>query len=162
MTTYYCIHGATNNGDGTTSAEAGSPGGVGAFNNAFDCLDGTEAGLGAAPWVVNFKTNHSGSDITLTYTSDYYPAEGAGATNRVTFIFDDGTIWPGEFGTFSMIFDAGKLIGSDGSNDGDVSPTTDFIAQIPDGLIIGLNYDTGNALARFKFSEGLKQIINQA
>jgi hypothetical protein len=100
MTKYYCIHGSTHNGNGTTSAEAASGGAVGAFNNAINCLDGSESSISNGDTVV-FKTNHSGADIQITLSSTITILGGAVNAIR-TYVFDDGTIWDGEGGYFYL------------------------------------------------------------
>ena len=112
MSTYYCIHGATNNGDGTTSAEAATPGGVGAFNDAIACLNGSEAGLSGAPtpYKIVYKTNHGAANITASTTSALTLNTGVDSDNAITHVFDDGTDWPGEGGVFTLQMDASAAI----------------------------------------------------
>ena len=146
MTTYYCIHGATNNGDGTTSAEAGSLGGVGAFNNAKTCLLGTEAGLTAPPYTIIYKTNHNATDITVTQTGDATFGYGVGYPNRVTNIFDDGTTWAGESGQFTFQFNSsGTLTSTDGTTDDLLNNyVCDLIALAPYGFALAVNYSSSS------------------
>lgn len=98
MTTRYCIDGATYNGDGTSSAEAASAGGVGAYNDVLACMrndanytvsagdicivKSSPAGTGGGNRVVPISTTvgvQAGSDLTP-------------AGMRV-FLIDDGTTW---------------------------------------------------------------------
>jgi hypothetical protein len=145
MTTYYCIDGATNNGDGTTSVDAA---GTGAFNDALACLNGTESGLGAAPYTVIFKTNHSGSDISITTSSTLNLDCAATRATTNTWIFDDGTIWPGESGTFSIEFTGGRPNTTENSN------FLNIIALLPYGLQFVRNYGTNSSVA-FEIPDGL-------
>jgi len=96
MATYYCRHGETNNGDGTTSAAAASGGGVGAFNNALACLDGTQAGIADGD-TIYFKV---GAGVTLTLVAALTIAGAANGGSLRSYIFDNGTVWPGDAGTF--------------------------------------------------------------
>ncbi len=102
MADRYLILGAAFNGDGTSSAEATSNGGVGAWNQQ-TILTGTAPSFGtlSAGDIVHIRSlTSSGGDITLTYNVNTTFGNAA-ATNAdpIVFAFDDGTIWPGVNGT---------------------------------------------------------------
>ncbi len=98
----YLILNAAFNGDGTSSAEATSNGGVGAWNQQ-TILTGTAPSFGtlSAGDVVHIRSlTSSGGNITLTYNVNTTFGNTA-ATNAapIVWAFDDGTIWPGVNGT---------------------------------------------------------------
>lgn len=104
MADKYIIHGATFNGDGTSSAAAASNGGVGAWNN-INVLEGTAPAFGtlAAGDVVYIRSKDAaGADITRTLTASVSMGSAAAtAASFITWVLDDGATWPGIDGTFT-------------------------------------------------------------
>lgn len=98
MADRYIIHGATFNGDGTSSAAASSNGGVGAWNN-INILEGTAPAFGtlaAGDTVYIRSKDAAGADITRTMTAPLSMGSAAATAGAfITWIIDDGTVWPG-------------------------------------------------------------------
>ena len=110
MATRYCVHGATNNGDGTTSAEASTPGGTGAYNDFTECLKNSAnytVSAGDVCYVKSSPAGAGGGDLTITETSATTIANGSSITSLRTFIIDDGTTWA-QSGT--LIFEASTSV----------------------------------------------------
>ena len=101
MADKYIFHGATFNGDGTSSAEATSNGGVGAWNN-INVQEGVAPAYGvlAAGDTINIRSKDSaGNDITRTISSNTtFGTSAATSAGWVTWVIDDGTVWPGVVG----------------------------------------------------------------
>lgn len=102
MANKYLIHGATFNGDGSSSAEATSDGGVGAWNN-INIFQGTAPTYGtlAAGDVVFIRSKSAaGADISVT-TGVALSMGSAAATETapITWVIDHGVVWPGVSGT---------------------------------------------------------------
>lgn len=98
MANKYIIHGATFNGDGTSSAEATSNGGVGAWNT-ITYFEGTAPAYGtlAAGDVVYIRSKDAGgSNITRTLSANMNLGS-ASATygSRITWVIDGGLVWSG-------------------------------------------------------------------
>lgn len=98
MATRYCIHGATNNGDGTTSAEASTPGGTGAYNNFRSCLLNSASytvAAGDTCYVKSSPAGAGGGDVTVSVTTTTTIAAGSGTapTGIRRFVIDDGSVW---------------------------------------------------------------------
>lgn len=98
MANKYIIHGATYNGNGTSSAEATSNGGVGAWNT-ITYFEGTAPVYGtlAAGDVVYIRSKDAGgSNITRTLSANMNLGS-ASATygSRITWVIDGGMIWSG-------------------------------------------------------------------
>lgn len=106
MANKFIIVGAANNGDGTASNEAASPGAAGAWNS----LDGTYGVFhGAAPQYgtaiaagdtiyIRCKTS-AGANITITITANVWLGSAAPSQNApVKWVLDNGTMWPGVTG----------------------------------------------------------------
>lgn len=108
MANKYIIHGATYNGDGTSSAEATSDGGVGAWNN-INIFQGTAPTYGtlAAGDVVYIRSKDaSGNDITVTVstTGNYYlGSSSANASLGLRWVIDGGTVWSGVSGVVKYV-----------------------------------------------------------
>lgn len=98
MANKYIIHGATFCGDGTSSAEATSNGGVGAWNT-ITYFEGTAPAYGtlAAGDVVYIRSKDAGgSNITRTLAANMnLGSASATYAARITWIIDGGTIWSG-------------------------------------------------------------------
>lgn len=98
----FIIHGATFNGNGTTSAAATSNGGVGAWNN-INVLEGTAPAFGtlaAGDTVYIRSKDAAGADITRTATANVtFGNSAATSAGWITWVIDDGTIWPGVVGS---------------------------------------------------------------
>lgn len=98
MANKYIIHGAAFNGDGTSSAEATSNGGVGAWNT-ITYFEGTAPAYGtlAAGDVVYIRSKDAGgSNITRTLSANMNLGS-ASATygSRITWVIDGGLVWSG-------------------------------------------------------------------
>lgn len=105
MANKYIIHGATYNGDGTTSSEAASNGAAGAWNT-IDYMTGTTPVYGAINNgdTINIRSKSSaGADITVTLAANITLGK-AGATvgSQITWRLDGGTIWPGINGVLTF------------------------------------------------------------
>jgi hypothetical protein len=104
MADRYIIHGATFNGNGTSSAAAASNGGVGAWNN-INVLEGTAPGFGtlaAGDTVYIRSKDAAGADITRTMTAAVsLGSTAATLANYITWVLDDGTRWPGVDGVLT-------------------------------------------------------------
>lgn len=104
MANKYIRHGATYNGDGTTSAAAASDGGVGAWNslNVFEGTAPAFGSLGAGDVVYIRSKNEAGADISTTMTAlRNIGSTAATATSPITWIIDNGAVWPGIDGTIT-------------------------------------------------------------
>lgn len=104
MANKYIRHGATYNGDGTTSAEASSNGAAGAWNN-INVFEGTAPAYGtlAAGDVVYIRSKDAaGADISVTMAAGKTFGSSVGiASSWVTWILDNGTVWSGINGTLT-------------------------------------------------------------
>lgn len=107
MADRYLIQGATYYGDGTTSAEATSNGGVGAWNN-INILAGTAPTYGtlASGDVVYIRSKTgagANADITVTFNAaDINLGSTAGtAAAPITWVLDNGTKWSSIDGTLT-------------------------------------------------------------
>ena len=115
MATRYCVHGATNNGDGTTSAEASTPGGTGAYNDFTECLKNSAnytVSAGDVCYVKSSPAGAGGGDLTITETTLTTIAAGSNITSLRNFIIDDGTTWA-QSGT--LIFECSTSVWTLGS-----------------------------------------------
>ena len=104
MANKYIIHGAMYCGDGTSSAEATSNGGVGAWNSR-TFMEGVAPPYGAlaAGDVVYIRSKDaSGNNLALTLAGNIYIGSTvATAANWTTWILDNGDVWPGIDGTLT-------------------------------------------------------------
>lgn len=98
MADKFIIHGAAFNGDGTSSVEATSNGGVGAWNN-INIFTGTAPGYGSlnAGDVVYIRSKTSaGADITITSASQILcGSANATSGSPIHWVLDNGATWPG-------------------------------------------------------------------
>lgn len=105
MANKYIRHGATFNGDGTSSALATSNGGVGAWNT-ITYFTGTTPAYGvlaAGDRIYIRSKSEADSDISLINSTLTYPGSSvATVSNMVTWIIDAGTIWPGISGVVTI------------------------------------------------------------
>ena len=105
MANKYIRHGETYCGDGTTSAAAASDGAVGAWND-INVMEGTAPAYGAlaAGDVVYIRSlDAAGAAITRTLTAArLLGSTAATATNPITWILDDGTVWSGINGVLTF------------------------------------------------------------
>lgn len=93
MSNKYIVHGATYDGDGTTSAEATSNGGVGAWSNLINIMTAAPTyGSLAAGDVVNI-CSYRGGNINIAMTASKTMITVATQTAPIWWIVDDGTIW---------------------------------------------------------------------
>lgn len=115
MPNKYIIVGAAFNGDGTTSSEAASNGGVGAWNG-LDVMEGTApsamtpvgAGSVAAGDVVYIRSKTSaGADISRAYTAVTLGSSAGTLASPVTWVLDNGAIWAGVDGTLTYTSSTG-------------------------------------------------------
>lgn len=104
MANRYIRHGATFNGDGTSSNLATVDGGVGAWNT-ITYLEGTTPAFGsiAAGDVVYIRSkDEAGSDITRVLSANVTIGSAAStATNPIVWILDNGTVWDGISGVLT-------------------------------------------------------------
>ncbi len=103
MANKYLIHGAAYCGDGTTSAEAPSNGAAGAWNN-INVLEGSAPAYGTLVNgdVVNIRSKTSaGADIMRTLAASVTLGSSFNPTTSVTWVLDDGSIWPGVSGVLT-------------------------------------------------------------
>lgn len=104
MANKYIIHGATFNGDGTSSAEATSNGGVGAWNT-ITYFEGTAPAYGtlAAGDVVYIRSKDAaGSNITRTMTANTTVGSASATSGSwITWVVDNGSVWPGVNGSIT-------------------------------------------------------------
>jgi hypothetical protein len=100
----FIIHGATFNGNGTTSAAATSNGGVGAWNS-INVLEGTAPAFGtlaAGDTVYIRSKDAAGADITRTMTASISLGNAAAtAVAYINWVLDNGAVWPGVDGTLT-------------------------------------------------------------
>lgn len=107
MANKYIRHGETYCGDGTTSAAAASDGAVGAWND-INILEGSppssSAGALVSGDVVHIRSlDAAGAAITRTLTAArLLGSTAATATNPITWILDDGTVWSGINGVLTF------------------------------------------------------------
>lgn len=102
MADKYIIHGATYNGDGTTSSEAASNGAAGAWNT-ITYFEGTSPAYGSiadGDTVYIRGKDASGSDITRTIAANTVLGLSGLTTSSVGvhWVFDNGTTWSGVTG----------------------------------------------------------------
>lgn len=101
MADKFIIHGAAFNGDGTSSAEATSNGGVGAWNN-INIFQGTAPANGtlAGGDVVYVRSKaSSGAAIVIAHTGTTLGSAAATEGSPITWVFDNGVVWPGVSGS---------------------------------------------------------------
>ena len=162
MADKYLIHGATYCGTGTSSAEATSDGGTGAWNN-INVLEGTAPAYGALVVgdVVYIRSKDAaGADMVFAKSSGaitYLGQAAATANNPTSWILDDGTVWPGINGILKyttatnanrIVFRANNFFKSSQNNlrwattattvsPGDGTPWMEVL-----GVVEGLHFDT--------------------
>lgn len=104
MANKYIIEGATYNGDGTSSAEATSNGGVGAWNTItyFEGAAPAYGSIAAGDEIYIRSKTAAGANITRTLTANTSIGSTSG-TNAlpVKWYVDNGSIWPGVSGTLT-------------------------------------------------------------
>lgn len=104
MANKYIRHGETYNGDGTSSAAATSNGGVGAWNT-IDYFTGTTPAYGsiaAGDTIYIRSKDASGADISLNATVNKTIGSTAATSGSwITWIIDNGEVWPGIDGTIT-------------------------------------------------------------
>ena len=104
MADKYISHGNTYDGDGTSSDAATSDGGAGAWNDLKAIMSAAPTyGTLSAGDVVHIRTQISSTDVTVDFGSAALTCYDAGtATNPVTWLADDGTVWSGDAGTLTI------------------------------------------------------------
>jgi len=109
----YIIHGATFNGNGTSSAEATSNGGVGAWNN-INILEGTAPAYGAlaAGDVVFIRSKDaSGNNISRTIAANTsIGSSAATGAAPIAWVLDDGAVWSGVDGALTYNCPSGFVV----------------------------------------------------
>lgn len=130
MANKYIIQSATYCGDGTASNEAASAGAAGAWNN-INVFEGTAPAYGTAPAagdVVYIRSKTSaGADITRTLTASIVLGSSAAtAENWITWIIDNGSVWPGINGVLAYNCPSTYDVGTRGYNR--------FVARTQDSL----------------------------
>ena len=115
MADRFIIEGATFDGDGTSSAEAASNGGAGAWNS-ITYLEGATPAFGtlsAGDTVYVRSKTAAGADITRTLAASVSLGSTLGTqASPITWVWDNGAIWPGIDGvltyncpsTFTVLF----------------------------------------------------------
>lgn len=136
MANKYIIEGATYNGDGTSSAEATSNGGVGAWNTItyFEGAAPAYGSISAGDEIYIRSKTAAGANITRTLTANASIGSTAG-TNAlpVKWYIDNGSIWPGASGTLTY-----------------QCPSSFFITQVENNHVIAM---TKNALVFLEQSD---------
>lgn len=113
MADKFIIHGATFNGDGTSSAEAASDGAAGAWNN-INILTGTTPAFGvlAAGDVVYIRSKTSAGaniDVALSTTAETLLGSAAATlTAPIRWVLDGGAVWPGVDGALNFTIASGN------------------------------------------------------
>lgn len=154
MANKYIDKSATFNGDGTASNQAASAGAVGAWNSLANCLNNVP-GFGSIANGDNiFIRTKNGTDLSETKTDANITTPARTAALPVNWIFDDGTVWPGDSGVFTLttavtstirtwtLNNYNNLIGKNRNFKIDWSGYT---GQVGYGLTTGINYITGIA-----------------
>ncbi len=104
MADRFIRHGATYNGDGTTSAEATSNGGVGAWNT-LTYFEGTTPAYGTLPagtTVYIRSKNAAGADISFSVSAAVtFGNTAATSALPIIWVIDNGTVWPGVAGVIT-------------------------------------------------------------
>lgn len=105
MANRYIIHGATYNGDGTTSAEATSNGGVGAWNT-ITYFEGATPAYGTLPagTTVYIRSKDAGNatmNISRSATVNF-GSSAATEGSPISWVIDGGTIWSGVSGVVTF------------------------------------------------------------
>lgn len=93
---------ATYNGDGTSSAQAGSAGAAGAWNSLANCLNGAPGYGSISNGDDIFIRTKNGSNLGETYSTGNITTAARTAASQVRWIFDDGTVWAGSSGVFTL------------------------------------------------------------
>lgn len=131
MANKYLISGATYNGDGTSSAEATSNGGAGAWNT-LAVFEGTAPAYGtlAAGDTVYIRSKTAGgADVTRTLTATLsIGSTAATSAGRITWVVDGGNVWPGVVGTVTYSCPSNYVV--------NVRAYNDYIADVQDAFVI--------------------------
>ncbi len=104
MANKYIDTSATYNGDGTASNQAASAGAPGAWNSFQNVLIGTPGyGSVAAGDVIYVRTKNGANNLSETSTSTAIITSTTIGTESspVIFVFDAGSVWVGDSGTFT-------------------------------------------------------------
>lgn len=102
MANWYVDTSATNDGDGTSSAQAGVAGGVGAANDLVAVLKNIHTYITtmAAGDIIYVRTKNGASNCTQVITAAVTMALPSTVDAPVKVIFDNGTVWAGDAGVF--------------------------------------------------------------
>lgn len=102
MANKYVDRSATFNGDGTASNQAASAGAVGAWNSLANPLNNVP-GFGSIVGGDNvYIRTKNGTNLSETKTDANITTPARTAALPVNWIFDDGTVWPGDAGVFTL------------------------------------------------------------
>lgn len=107
MANRYIRHGATFNGDGTSPDLATSNGGIGAWNDItyFEGVTPAYGTLPAGTTVYIRSKDASGANISITQSSPVtFGSSAATESQQITWIIDDGVVWPGVMGSVTYTF----------------------------------------------------------
>lgn len=111
MADRYIRHGETYCGDGTSSAAATIAGGPGAWND-INILEGSAPAYGtlsAGNTVAIRSKDAAGVDITRTVSANITLGKsGVTEASPVTWVLDDGSVWPGINGTLTYDIPSGN------------------------------------------------------
>jgi len=105
MADRFIIDGATYNGDGTTSAEATSDGGVGAWNTiSYIHLGAGSPAYGTLPaGTIVYIRSKNASDVDIAYSfGGTIGASVATSSSQITWVIDSGTVWAGISGVVQI------------------------------------------------------------
>jgi hypothetical protein len=113
MANKYIDVSATYNGDGTASNQAASAGAAGAWNSLIAALIGTPGyGSLVAGDRVYVRTKNTGGtgNLSQNVTSTITGATTGTTLSPLNFVFDDGVIWAGDSGVFSLILNTSGIL----------------------------------------------------
>ena len=150
MANKYLIHGATYNGNGTSSAEATVDGGVGAWNslNVFDAIGTPNYGGGslvAGDTVFIRSKDASGNNLVRTLSATATIGSAAATSSAwVTWVLDNGVVWTGIDGVLTYNCPSGHVVNAR-SNNNYVSTTQDALRVVETNAAADYkNYWAGN------------------
>jgi len=142
MADRFIIHGATFNGDGTTSAEATVDGGVGAWNTITYFEGTTPAPPGTLPagsTVYIRSLDAAGNPLTFTLSAaKNLGSTSATSTAPITWVIDNaGETWTGITGTLKYIYHATTAYALT------FLANNNFVATVADGIVAAITNTSG-------------------
>ena len=153
MADKFIRHGATFNGNGTSSALATVDGGVGAWNN-INVLEGAAPAYGvlaAGDTVFIRSKDEAGSDITRASSGAVYLGSTAGTiTAPVVWIIDGGNVWPGVAGVLKYQISGIGIVTLQAHNW--------YMATLPNSLVI---QDTNAASDNKGYISGVTGVLTE-